>query len=240
MKATTAGIPTRSKREELNKLFFMKTKLRFKRPLALLLVLGTFIAVQSLFAAETNSTPERIGIYDSRVVAYAEFWSEAHQRKLNDLVKSAKEAKAAGDTNRFNELETERLSRICFIDYDREMALVVERLNPQSGRNEIIAVGRLSKAHGTNESEFALIVSDVWQKHGLGTELLRLLVAVARDERLNRLTATMLADNGAMQHIARTVGFRVQQESGTHEYFAELDLKPAHNTTDDRSSSWHT
>ena len=39
----------------------------------------------------------------------------------------------------------ERLTRICFIDYDREMALVAERTDPVTGSPEIIAVGRLIK-----------------------------------------------------------------------------------------------
>ncbi len=39
----------------------------------------------------------------------------------------------------------ERLSRICFIDYDREMVLVAERPNDQ-GEPEILAIGRLSEA----------------------------------------------------------------------------------------------
>jgi hypothetical protein len=43
-----------------------------------------------------------------------------------------------------------------FIDYDREMALVVERKHPQTSTREIIAVGRLSKSHGRNEAEFAI------------------------------------------------------------------------------------
>ena len=43
----------------------------------------------------------------------------------------------------------ERLTRICFIDYDREMALVAERRNPSSGENEILAVGRLTRILGT-------------------------------------------------------------------------------------------
>jgi acetyltransferase len=30
-------------------------------------------------------------------------------------------------------IEHERLTRICFVDYDREMALVAERLDPQAG-----------------------------------------------------------------------------------------------------------
>ena len=60
----------------------------------------------------------------------------------------------------------ERLTRICFIDYDREMALVAERQDPQSGQHEIIGVGRLSKVRGTNEAEFALLISDRYQAQG--------------------------------------------------------------------------
>ena len=52
----------------------------------------------------------------------------------------------------------ERLTRICFNDYDREIALVVERRDPATKQKEIIGVGRLSKARGLNEAEFALLV----------------------------------------------------------------------------------
>ena len=77
----------------------------------------------------------------------------------------------------------ERLTRICFIDYDREMALVAERRNPETGEREILGVGRLSKVHGTNEAEVAVLVSDKWQGRGLGKELLaRLLIVGARRE----------------------------------------------------------
>src|SRR4030095_1834007 len=50
----------------------------------------------------------------------------------------------------------ERLARICFIDYDREMALVVERDCKKTRQHEIVGVGRLSKSHDANEAEFAL------------------------------------------------------------------------------------
>ncbi len=36
----------------------------------------------------------------------------------------------------------ERLTRICFIDYDREMALVADYLNPDTREREILGVGR--------------------------------------------------------------------------------------------------
>ena len=51
----------------------------------------------------------------------------------------------------------ERLTRICFIDYDREMALVAEARNILPGRHEVLAVGRLSKLRGRNEAEFGLL-----------------------------------------------------------------------------------
>jgi hypothetical protein len=58
-----------------------------------------------LKAAETNVPPERIGTYDSRAIAYAHFWSDGHQRKLHDLSKAAKDARAGGQKERFKELE---------------------------------------------------------------------------------------------------------------------------------------
>lgn len=52
-----------------------------------------------------------------------------------------------------------RLSRICFNDYDREIALVIERPTSTTKR-EIVGVGRLIKTPGRNEAEFAIVLSD--------------------------------------------------------------------------------
>jgi acetyltransferase len=46
----------------------------------------------------------------------------------------------------------ERLTRICFIDYDREMALVVEKTDRDTGEKQILGVGRLQKLHGTKDA----------------------------------------------------------------------------------------
>ena len=56
-------------------------------------------------AAETNAPAGRVGVYDSRVIAYADFWTEAHQMKINDLVQSARKAKAAGDKEKSKAVE---------------------------------------------------------------------------------------------------------------------------------------
>lgn len=105
----------------------------------------------------------------------------------------------------------ERLTRICFIDYDREMALVAERRNPKTGTPAILAVGRLAKLLGTNDSEFATLVSDDYQGLGLGTELLRRLIQVGRDEKVERIVGDILADNIAMQRVCERLGFTLRR-----------------------------
>ncbi len=106
----------------------------------------------------------------------------------------------------------ERLMRLCFIDYDREMALVADRKNMATGTHEILAVGRLSKMTGTCKAEFALLVSDVFQRQGLGTELLKRLVQVGRDEQLTQIVAQILPENVAMQRVCEKVGFAITRD----------------------------
>ncbi|MGA7944839.1 MAG: bifunctional acetate--CoA ligase family protein/GNAT family N-acetyltransferase [Candidatus Sulfotelmatobacter sp.] len=118
----------------------------------------------------------------------------------------------------------ERLLKICFGDYDREMALVAERIDPVTQERRIIGVGRLSKLHGKNEAEVAVLVSDQYQKLGLGNELLRRVVEVARDEKLSQVSAEMLTDNLAMQIIMKRLGFRVRTEEDMTSVRAFLDL----------------
>jgi acetyltransferase len=115
----------------------------------------------------------------------------------------------------------ERLTRICFNDYDREIALVAERKDSKSKQREILGVGRLSKEHGRNEGEFALLVNDHWQKKGLGAELLKRLVAIGKAEKLTRLTAEIMADNHAMHHISKQVGFKLTPVADGRDYTAE-------------------
>jgi len=110
----------------------------------------------------------------------------------------------------------ERLTRICFIDYDREIALVVERKR-EDGTPEIVGIGRLSKLRGRKEAELAVLVDDRHQHMGIGTELYRRLIAVAREEKLERVVSTILTENRDMLAICRKVGMRLQSdmEDGT-------------------------
>jgi acetyltransferase len=113
---------------------------------------------------------------------------------------------------------------MCFIDYDRQMALVADYKNPQTGQNELIGVGRLIKEQGAKSAEFALLVTDQFQHRGLGTELLRRLIQIGRDEKLQRITGVILAENQDMQEVCRKVGFRLQDLPEANLVRAELEL----------------
>jgi acetyltransferase len=118
----------------------------------------------------------------------------------------------------------ERLTRICFNDYDREIALVAEHKETPAAEACILGVGRLSKLHGVNEAEFAIVVSDAWHGLGLGAELLKRVVQVGRDEKLQRIVGHILPDNHAMSHLCQKVGFKVGQEGDHGDLLAEYTL----------------
>jgi len=118
----------------------------------------------------------------------------------------------------------ERLTRICFIDYDREMVLVVEK-KKATRHPEAIAIGRLSKLRGSdNEAELAVLVDDRYQGRGLGTELYRRLIAVARGEKVKRLVCTILAENREMRAICKGLGFRMESDLEDGTVRAELEV----------------
>jgi acetyltransferase len=118
----------------------------------------------------------------------------------------------------------ERLTRICFIDYDREMALVAERRDATTGESEILGVGRLTKVHGTNDGEVAVLVSDRWQGQGLGKELLARLLIVGSEEKLSRLRADILPDNRDVMRICEKLGFSLRHSLEDEVVKAEFTL----------------
>lgn len=118
----------------------------------------------------------------------------------------------------------ERLTKICFIDYDREMALVGDYTDPQTGEHSIMGVGRLTRLRGTNEAEFAILVSDLFQRRGLGKELLSRLIEVGRQEKLSRIIGDIHPENNGMQHISTSLGFRRHYDIQDQLVKVQLDL----------------
>ncbi|HVT79854.1 MAG TPA: GNAT family N-acetyltransferase [Phycisphaerae bacterium] len=117
----------------------------------------------------------------------------------------------------------ERLVKVCFADYDREMALVAENVDA-AGKRSVLAVGRLSRVRGRSEAEFALLVADKWQNKGLGRKLLSLLIDIGRKEGITRIMGYVLQDNAEMQRLCESAGFCSSQKEGDGVVKMVLDL----------------
>jgi acetyltransferase len=103
----------------------------------------------------------------------------------------------------------ERLSKICFIDYDREIVLVAETA-PSGKGAEIVGVGRVSKIPGTPNATFGLVIKDQWQNQGIGHKLMQKLIQAAKDEKIQEIAAPMLKENTQMQAMCKRLGFSVE------------------------------
>jgi acetyltransferase len=118
----------------------------------------------------------------------------------------------------------ERLSRLSFVDYEREIALLALRNNPDTGDPEIMGIGRIAKNPWTNDADFALIVSDQFQHQGLGKELLLRLIQVGRDEHIGMIYGSVLAENNEMIKLVEKLGFRLKPTEREGVLRAEIDL----------------
>ncbi len=104
----------------------------------------------------------------------------------------------------------ERLAPMCFLDYDRAMAIVAVRRLPETGERKLLGVSRMVKLHGTGDADFAIVVSDDAQGLGLGKALMERLIEVARREKVRRLVGIILPENRPMLNMCRKLGFHLE------------------------------
>ena len=126
-----------------------------------------------------------------------------------------------------------RLARLSFIDYDRDMALVVEGTSKDSGAGDgspaqqILAIGRLSRLIDSSEAELSLVVRDAYQRQGIGTELVKRLIDIGRKEGLTHVFAETLPQNEGMKHVFKKLGFTLSylQDDGIIHATLNLDTQ---------------
>jgi acetyltransferase len=117
------------------------------------------------------------------------------------------EAKYFRFMNALQELSQEMLVRLTQIDYWNEMALIA--VKPDGGAEEQIGVARYTTNLDLRSCEFALVVSDAWQGHGIGHQLMRKLMEVARDRGLERMRGQVLSNNSRMLNLMSSLNFSV-------------------------------
>jgi len=132
----------------------------------------------------------------------------------HDLVRSASEETLY---KRFNYLlgptDHELAVRFCFIDYDREIAIVCEHEKPEEegGGREFIGIARLIADPDHETAEYATLVADRWQGKGAGSLLMKFCLEIARQWKIRKLTASTTRINTPMVKIFESSGFEVSE-----------------------------
>ena len=122
----------------------------------------------------------------------------------------------------FKESTHQMATRYCFIDYEREMAIVAEIDGP-NGR-ELIGVTGLAADPDRETAEFAILVPDPSQGEGVGKLLTDYTFEVAEEWGIKRLTATMMSNNKRIIHMMRSRGFKLVHDIEERAVLAEKVL----------------
>jgi len=106
------------------------------------------------------------------------------------------------------------------VDYDDRMAMVVVL------DGEFIGVGRYDREGEDSEiAEVAFAVADEHQGRGIGTELLELLTAYARDHGIEKFTAYVLAENRQMMRVFRNSGYELTRTMDSGVYTVDFPVE---------------
>jgi acetyltransferase len=126
--------------------------------------------------------------------------------------------------NTIQELSLEMLVRFTQIDYYNEMALIA--VTREKGAEVQIGVARYMTNPDKKSCEFALVISDNWQGRGIGRQLMRKLMEVARDRDLETMEGQVLSNNFTMLSLMTSLNFTIgvdQDDSGVKRVEKQLN-----------------
>jgi len=98
-------------------------------------------------------------------------------------------------------------TRYCYIDYDREIAIVAEITD--GGKRQLVGVGRLVADPMRDSAEYAVLIGDSWQDMGLGSLLTDYCLGIAGDWGIKKFTAVTTSDNQRMLAVFRKRDFTI-------------------------------
>ena len=140
-------------------------------------------------------------------------WDDSERiRQL--LTNLSEESRFMRFLSNIKEYTPKQLARLTQIDYHRDMALaaVVEH---NSGE-EIIGVARYMLLPNTTSAEFALVVRDDYQGHGIGGKLMNALFEMAKEQQLKVIEGMVLARNTTMLGLMSHLGFKIEVDPDDH------------------------
>jgi acetyltransferase len=123
------------------------------------------------------------------------------------------------------------LDQLMDIDYRRRMAFVAT--TQCDGNERIIGVARYGAFDESGAAEFAVSVTDAWQRRGIARLLSEELMRYARTQGIVRLVGLVLPDNQAMIALARRLAFSASYDPSQHlvhisRELVDVPLEPEH------------
>jgi acetyltransferase len=109
-----------------------------------------------------------------------------------------------------HQLTPAMLARFTQVDYDRELALIA--IHDGDGTPAMVGVARYTRNPDRESAEFAVVVTDAWQAHGVGYRLMTRLIESARRRGLARLEGTVLRKNVNMLRFTDSLGFATHDD----------------------------
>jgi len=104
-------------------------------------------------------------------------------------------------------------TQFCFIDYDREIAIVAEI--EEEGKRKIIGVGRLIADPDVEVMEYAILITDTWQKKELGFIITEYCMEIAKMRDVKKLVAETTRDNKPMISVFKKLNFKIRFNEDT-------------------------
>ena len=92
------------------------------------------------------------------------------------------------------------------IDYDKDMAIIALFEDKEIGVGRICGYGE--------KAEFAIIIEDDWQGEGVGSEVTKLIIQVAKDMGFKSLFGEILTENKKGISFLESMGFRLERRCG--------------------------
>lgn len=115
------------------------------------------------------------------------------------------------------------LARFTQIDYDREIALVA--LCEAESDEKMLGVARVITEINGKHAEFSVIVGDPWHGKGIGAELLKRCLSIAKERGIEKVKGLVLPENTQMLALGRKLEFSVKRVPGKSEYELCIDLQ---------------
>lgn len=128
-----------------------------------------------------------------------------------------------GSLNEFTEEKAQYFAHTDGVDHFAFVAI-----DPDD-QDEIIAVVRYDREPGEEQAEYAAIVQDSWQGHGIGIDLTRRLVDVACTNGVRAFYAMVMGKNKRMLELLRHLDLPEQEHQKEGVKHVEVELAPQTN-----------